>query len=147
MDQGFPQAADATGILVRPILKRSACQLHRSVRDHLIRLSNVYTSLWQASEWEMCGLQGTFPCCKKRLPTDKDKRWMVLECIIFVHNFWTELVRLNQIAEVFNPKYKNVINIHGYDQIQRYYLQPGDYETEDEAELTEENFGRESDSD
>ncbi len=87
MDQGFPRAGDATGILFRPIPERSARRLHHSVCDHLIRLSNVYTSLWQASEWGMQGLQGTFPCCKKCLPTDKNKRRMVLECIIFVHNF------------------------------------------------------------
>jgi hypothetical protein len=87
MDQGFPRAGDATGILVGPIPERSACQLHCSVCDHLIQLSNIYNSLWQASEWGMRELQGTFPCCKKRLPTDKDKRWLVLECIIFVHNF------------------------------------------------------------
>jgi hypothetical protein len=31
------------------------------VRDNLIPLSNVYKSLWQASEWGMRGLQGTFP--------------------------------------------------------------------------------------
>jgi hypothetical protein len=121
--------------------------LHRSVRDHLICLSNVCTSFWQASEWGMRRLQGTFPCCKKCLPTDKDKRRMVLECIIFVHNFQTELVGLNQIAEVFNPGYKNVINIHRYNKIRRYYLQPGDYETEDEAKLMEENFGGGSDFD
>ncbi len=120
--------------------------MHCSVCDHLISLSNVYTSLWQASEWGMQGLQGTFPCCKKRLPSDKDKRWMVLECIIFIHNFRTELVGLTQISEVFNTKYEHVINIHGYNWIQRYYLQPGDYETDDEAELMEENFGGESDS-
>jgi hypothetical protein len=141
VDQGFPQAGDATGILVGPIPERSARWLHCSAHDHLIWLSNIYTSIWQASEWGMGVLQGTFPCCKKCLPTDKDKRRLVLECIIFVHNFWTELVGLNGIAEVFNPKYKNVINIHGYDWIQRYYLQPGDYEMEDEAELMEENFG------
>jgi hypothetical protein len=87
--------------------------LHHSVHDHLICLSNVYTSLWQASDWGMRGLQGTIPCCKKCLPTDKDKRRMVLDCIIFVQNFRTELVGPNQIAEVFNPEYKNVINIHG----------------------------------
>jgi hypothetical protein len=57
------------------------------------------------------------------------------------------LVGLIEIAEVFNPENKNVINIHGYDWIQRYYLQPGDYETDNEAELMEENFGGESDSD
>jgi hypothetical protein len=89
----------------------------------------------------MGGLQGIFPHCKKHLPTDKDKRQTVLECIICVHNFQIELVGLNQISEVFNPKYKNVINVHGYDRIWRYYLEPGDYETNDEAGLMEENFG------
>ncbi len=113
MDQRFPWAGDATCILVGPIPERSDRQLHSSVRDHLIQLSNIYTSLWQASEWWMRKLQGTFPCCKKRLPTDKDKRRLVLECIIFVHNFWIEFVGLNEIAAVFNPNCKNVINIHG----------------------------------
>ncbi len=55
VDQGFPRAGDATGILVKPLPERSACRLHRSVRDHLIQLSNVYTSLRQASEWGMRG--------------------------------------------------------------------------------------------
>jgi hypothetical protein len=53
MNQGFPQAGDATGILAGPIPERSAHRLHHSVCDHLIHLSKVYTSLWQASEWEM----------------------------------------------------------------------------------------------
>jgi hypothetical protein len=61
VDQGFPRSGDATGILVGPIPERSARRLHSAVRDNLIRLSNVYTSLWQASEWGMRGLQGTFP--------------------------------------------------------------------------------------
>ena len=37
-----------------------------------------------------------------------------------------------------------MININGYNRIQKYYLQPGDYETDDEAELMEENFGNEA---
>jgi len=54
-----------------------------------------------------------------------------------------EIVGHNQISAVFAPENKRVIiiNIHGYDRIHRYYLEPGDYETEDEAELLEENFG------
>ena len=68
---------------------------------------------------------------------------MVLECIMFIHNFCTEIVGHNQITEVFNPEYEHVINIQGYDCIRRYYLQPSDYETDDEAELIEENFGGE----
>ncbi len=61
VDQGFPRSGDATGILVGPTPERSAHKLHSTVRDNsFIRLSNVYTSLRQASEWGMCGLQGTF---------------------------------------------------------------------------------------
>ena len=145
VDQGIPRSGDAHGILVGPIPERSARQLHRSVCDNLIHLSNIYTSLRQASEWGMRGLQGSFPRCKKCLPSDKDKQRMVLECIIFIHNFRTEKVGHNQIAEVFNPEYERVINIHGYDRIRRYYLELGDYETDDEAEIFEENFGGESD--
>jgi hypothetical protein len=94
----------------------------------------------------MRGLQGTFPRCKKRLPSDKDKRRRVLECIILVHNFRTEVVGHNQISAVFAPEYERVINIHGYDRIRRYYLEPGDYETDDEAELLEENFGNDEEN-
>ena len=58
-----------------------------------------------------------------------------------MHNFRTEVVGHNQISAVFAPEYKRVINIHGYDRIRRYYLESGDYDTDDEAELLEENFG------
>ncbi len=37
-----------------------------------------------------------------------------------------------------------MININGYDRNRQYYLQPGDYETDDDAELMEENFGNEA---
>ena len=47
---------------------------------------------------------------------------------------------------VFAPEYEQVINIHGYDRIRRYYLEPGDYETDDEAELLEENFGNDEEN-
>jgi hypothetical protein len=42
---------------------------------------------------------------------------------------------------VFAPEYERVINVSGYDRICRYYLEPGDYKTDDKAELLEENFG------
>ena len=79
------------------------------------------------------------------LPSDKVKCRHVIECIILVHNFRMEIVGHNQISTVFAPEYKRVINIHGYDRIHQYYLQPGNYETDDEAELMEENFGAEQD--
>ncbi len=62
-----------------------------------------------------------------------------------MNNFRTELVGHNQISEVFGPEYEQVMNINGCDRIRQYYLQPGDYETDDEAELMEENFGKEGD--
>jgi len=42
---------------------------------------------------------------------------------------------------VLAPEYERLIKIHGYDRICRYYLEPGDYDTDNEAELLEENFG------
>jgi hypothetical protein len=42
---------------------------------------------------------------------------------------------------VFAPEYKQVINIHSYDRIPNYDLQPGNYMRDNKAELMEENFG------
>jgi hypothetical protein len=64
VDQGFPRRGKAEGILVGPIPEQSARRLHRSMRDQILKLSNIYTSLCQASEWGMRGLQGSFPRCK-----------------------------------------------------------------------------------
>ena len=90
-------------------------------------------------------LQGSFPRCKKHLPSDKSKRRRVIECIVLVHKFRMAVVGHNQITAVFAPEYERVINIAGYNSIRQYYLQPGDYETDDEVELMEENFGDEQD--
>ncbi len=75
-------------------------------------VTNIYTSLQQASEWGMRGLQKTFPWCKKHLPLDNDKYWHVLELIILVHSFQTETIGHDQILALFAPEYKQVINIH-----------------------------------
>jgi hypothetical protein len=50
VDQGFPRGGDASGMFVGPVLKRHARRLHRDVRNYLLRISNVHTSLRQASE-------------------------------------------------------------------------------------------------
>ena len=80
----------------------------------------------------MHGLQGTFPRCKKRLPSDFKKRWLVLENIILVHNFCTKLVGFNQIKTVFDPEYEWIETLSGYDRTSQYYFRPGDYNTDDE---------------
>ena len=139
VDQGFPRSGDAYGTLVGPVTKRAARRLHRDVRDYLLRLSNVHTSLRQASEWGMRGLQGTFPRCKKRLPSASDQRRLVLESIVLLHNFRTEYVGYNQISTVFDPEYVRVENLHGYDRISQYYFCPGEYNSEDDGHDTSTN--------
>jgi hypothetical protein len=87
VNQGFPRSGDAYGTLVGPVMKRATRRLHHGVRDYLLWISNVHTLLRQASEWGMRGLQGTFPCCKKCLPSDSEQQRLVLEAIVLVHNF------------------------------------------------------------
>ena len=141
VDQGFPWSGEASGILVGPVPERSARQLHRDVHNRMLELSNVYTSLCQASEWGMRGLQGTFPRCKKRLPSNSFQRKQVIESIDYVHNFRTELVGFNQIQTVFDPEYERYQTLEGYDRISQYYLRPGDYNTDDDND--DDNFGGE----
>ena len=99
---------------------------------YLLNISNVHTSLRQASEWGMHGLQGTLPHCKKRLPTDA--RWcrIVLENIVFIHNFHMEVVGFNQIKTVFDPEYECITTLQGYDRIVQYYFDANEYNSEDE---------------
>jgi hypothetical protein len=129
VDQGFPWSGAAHGTFVRPISKRAARHLHRNVRDYLLQISNVHTSLWQASEWGMRGMQGTFPCMKKRLPSDHARRRLVIEAVVLIHNFRTDYVGYNQIQTVFDPEYVRVENLEGYDRISQYYFRPGDYDS------------------
>ena len=130
VDQGYPWNGDAHGTLVGPVTKRAARRLHRDVRDYLLWISNVHTSLWQASEWGVRGLQGTFPCCKMRLPSDSEQRRLVLEAMVLVHNFCTEYVRYSQIKSVFDLEYVRVENLQGYDRISQYYFHPEEYDSE-----------------
>ena len=121
VDQGFPRTGDADGILVGPYSKRSAANLAPILREHLLRLSNSYVSLRQASEWGMRGLQGSFPRFKRRLPSNHIKRRYIIQSIVHVHNFRTHVIGCNQINKVFDPEYETVIRLNGNDRIRRYY--------------------------
>jgi hypothetical protein len=87
VDQGFPRSGDAYGTFVGPITKRAARRFHRDVHNYLLLILNVHTTLRQASEWGMRGLQGTFPCGKKHLPSDPALCCLVIETIVLIHNF------------------------------------------------------------
>lgn len=58
----------------------------------------------------------------------------MIEAIVLIHNYWTELVGLSQIKTVFDPEYERIQTLDGYDRIHQYYLRPGDYETDDDDE-------------
>jgi len=47
-----------------------------------------------------------FPRFKKRLPGNPVKWKLVIQSIVLVHNFRTEIVGLNQIRTVFDPEYE-----------------------------------------
>ncbi len=115
-----------------PVSKRYARHMNPLVHDYLLKISNVHTSLRQASEWGMRGLQGTFPRCKKRMPSNPETRRLVLECIVLIHNFRTEIVGFSQIRSVFDPEYERIQVLEGYDRISQYYFQPGDYNSSDD---------------
>jgi hypothetical protein len=76
----------------------------------------------------MRALQGTFPRCKKRLPGNPEKRKLVIQSIVLIHNFRTEIVGLNQIKTVFDPQYEMYISLRGYDRIRRYYFNEDDFD-------------------
>lgn len=128
VDQGFPRSGSAFDILVGPYSERTARRLSPILREHLLAMAAVYTSLRQASEWGMRALQATFPRLKNRLPSNASKRKLVLQSIILVHNLRTELVGLNQIATVFNAEYVQYQNIESYDRIRRFYFNTEDFE-------------------
>jgi hypothetical protein len=90
-------------------------RLHRDVHNYLLLILNVHTSLHQASEWGMRGLQGTFPSCKKRLPSDLALRHLFIEAIVLIHNFCTDYIGYNQIQTVFDPEYVRCKNLQGYN--------------------------------
>jgi hypothetical protein len=82
----------------------------------------------------MRGLQGTFPRWKKHLPSNHHQRRLVLEVIVLIHNYRTELVGFNQINMVFDPEYVCVQNLYGYNRIAQYYFRPGDYDSNDDGD-------------
>lgn len=126
MDQGFLRSGDADGVLVAPLSRRSASKLSPILQSYLLRVSNSYVSLRQASEWGMCGVQGSFPRFKKRIPSNKAKQKRILQSIICFHNFRTHIVGCNQIKTVFDPEFERVYTLNGSDRITRYYNFEGD---------------------
>lgn len=121
VDQGFPRNGPLWGKFVGPMSRRQRRSILPEYQAFLAELHGLYVSLRQASEWGMRALQGTFPRIKSRLPSDKDKRLMIILGVVLLHNFRTDIVGLNQIATVFNPHYEQYIHLSHYDRISRYF--------------------------
>jgi hypothetical protein len=85
----------------------------------VLHVSNVYTSFRQAkaSEQGKRGMHGSFPQCKKLLPSDSHKRRPVLESIVLIHNFHTELVGSKQVKMFFDPEYELYVNLDRFIRI------------------------------
>jgi hypothetical protein len=137
---GIPLKWGRIWYLCRPN-HEAARRLHHDVSYYLLLISNVHTSLRQASEWGMSSLQGTFPHCKKCLPSDPTLRRLVIESIVLVHNFRTDYVGYSQIQTVFGPEYVRVENLQGYDQIAQYYFRPGEYNSEVDGDNENGSYG------
>lgn len=122
VDQGFPRGGDLFGIFVGPLSKRARRNLAPALAPVMLQKHAVYVSLRQAAEWGMRALQGTFARMSSRLTSNKEKRGLILQGIVLLHNFRTSYIGLNQIRKVFDPEYEQYINLDGYDRIARYFL-------------------------
>jgi hypothetical protein len=122
VDQGFPREGDLYQVFVGPYSRRRVERLAPELAQYLLPMANAYVSLRQASEWGMRALQGTFPRLKSRLTSDRSKRHAIITAAVLLHNFRTEFVGLNQIAQVFDPEYERLLNEEGYDRIEQYFF-------------------------
>jgi hypothetical protein len=131
--KGFSRRWFAFIILVGPLNKHTAWQLHPCIHDYLLCISNVYTSLQQVNEWGMGRMQGTFPWCKKLIPTNSLKGRRVLESIVLIHNFRTKVVGSNHIKTVFDSKYEWYTVWD--DRMSQYYFLPWWFESSNDGSV------------
>lgn len=69
-----------------------------------LRLAAQGTSARQSAEWGMRALQGTFPRLKARLYyEERGERSLIISSIIYMFNFRTSTLRLNQLFQVYMP--------------------------------------------
>ena len=69
------------------------------------------TSVRQLSEWGMRGLQGSFPRLKDRIPWEEHgERKLLMQLVIYLYNFRTETVGLNQTASVYQKSLDSTAN-------------------------------------
>jgi hypothetical protein len=122
VDQGFKRTGAMLGLFVGPISKRRLQRLNVDLRKRLVAESNKYVRLRQAVEWGMRSLQGTYSRLTSLLTHDHESRQLLIEGIVLMHNFRTNIVGINQIQTVFGAAYVPLIRMAPhYDRIKRYF--------------------------
>jgi hypothetical protein len=69
-----------------------------------LQMQRQAASVWQMAEWDMRGLQASFPRLKDRLDyKEKGERRLIIELIVYSYNYQASLVGLSQIQSVYMP--------------------------------------------
>lgn len=110
----------------------------RKIPDPESRLEQLYlrklvVRLRQAAEWGMRGIQGPFARLKLPLSIDPHYRYLVLHCIVHLHNFRVAHVGLNQIRTVYAPIWNELNNVEpgARDGVEQLY--ENEFLSDDEA--------------
>jgi hypothetical protein len=84
--------------------------------------SNQITSLRQACEWGMRGIEGGFSRLKTTLPIDHVKRGLIIKACLHLFNLRTRWTAVNQIRTVYDPRWITN-NLYNSDnrRIAKYY--------------------------
>lgn len=101
-DSAFPTSGACEGKILA-VRKESFWNRSMSQRQYIMHkaMDKAVKSQRQAAEWGMRAIQAAFTRLKQPLPTDNRKRLLIIETAVFLHNFRTEEVGLNQIRTVF----------------------------------------------
>ena len=94
------------------LIKSFANNIDRNGRARQLNSVNRdATSVRQLSEWGMRGLQGSFPRLRDRIPwEERGERKLLMQLVIYLFNYRTTVVGLNQIAVVYKKHLSTTAN-------------------------------------
>lgn len=99
-DTAFPRNEELRNKILSPLKENELDRLSRDEREVRAQ-SRVITSVRQAAEWGMRTVQSVNPRLKVNLPSDKNKRAMLLELVFRLHNLRAAFNLPNQIRSVY----------------------------------------------
>ena len=112
---------------LRTPLKRDDLSSDPQVRAIQLDSHKAVTSVRQAAEWGMRGVQGAFPRLSMKLTTNSQERHQNVETVFRLFNLRTRLTGINQTRTVYSTDYfpmlfarKQYEHLHRYYNIQEY---------------------------